>query len=693
MEETKQNEPVTEAVEKEIPVEDKQKNKKTKRPWWILLGLVVAALVVLGLFLAWWYLIPVAKIGNERIYRPQVSAESKNLSGFYQHNEDDDSLKNLTGKATSDLVENKIVEMEAARLGFDITDEEIEKRISEIALDYESVDDYYENYKNTYGWDRDYIKNNVRISLLKDKLESTLLNGRSVEFVFVRYDIYSSQPNLPEAKIAQIYEEIKSGKDLKTIGSELQAVPDWFDYRSGYDLIEDLKDSTAQDTFEGTEDWPEIKKLNTVGEYTQVVKSGGGYFAVYKLTKINNSAYDTWEDFIKDYKSKNGYKEGLVLSYLAEPLSVGEAYAICDHSDLKTSASGTCCILKDSAQSRHYSKLSGTVVDATNANLKISGVKVWLDRGSNPGHLCSTESESKWGPDTTGSDGKYTLPTDGQRKINCWFHWKLTATKNGYNDYTYPDYNFSPNGIAKTLNIKMTPFTPTLTIVKNGTGTGTVRVDEKNFAGNTLDCGSNCTRKYEYGQVITVKAVAGSGSVFAAMTGDTSSNPALTCNKSVSDPTCTVRMGKNRTITVTFNLTTNNTYYWCPAGATSCSSQVGSCPAGQACVTSASECNCPAATEASLSCTFKPASGVLPLVTQLKIVPKNAETPYTVQLSKNGLLLSSFDTDKDSNIISLKEIGSYVAKVKARNIAAEVKCESEVTVKNPSAGSGGEVAP
>lgn len=148
----------------------------------------------------------------------------------------------------------------------------------------------------------------------------------------------------------------------------------------------------------------------------------------------------------------------------------------------------------------------------------------------------------------------------------------------------------------------------------------------------------------------------------------------------------------------TVNVNALTTYYWCPVGKyaptacsfgqyasdTACSSANG----GVSCSTSSS-CTCPIPT---VSCTFKPKSGELPLVTSLDISSRGAIAPYAVRITKDGGFFSNFSTNKTSNTVSLKAVGQYKAYVKASN-TAEALCEPAVTVKSPNSSTGGEVAP
>ncbi len=84
-----------------------------------------------------------------------------------------------------------------------------------------------------------------------------------------------------------------------------------------------------------------------------------------------------------------------------------------------------------------------------------------------------------------------------------------------------------------------TPLTYTLTVTKTGTGSGTVT---SNPAG--INCGTDCSEQYPVGTNVTLTATASSGSVFAGWSGGGCSG---------TNPTCTVVMNSDITVTATFN--------------------------------------------------------------------------------------------------------------------------------------------
>jgi hypothetical protein len=81
-------------------------------------------------------------------------------------------------------------------------------------------------------------------------------------------------------------------------------------------------------------------------------------------------------------------------------------------------------------------------------------------------------------------------------------------------------------------------FTPTLTVVSSGTGTGLVT-----SVPSGISCGTTCSASFPAGTSVTLTAAPNSGFMFGSWSG---------CD-STSGPTCTVLLSTNRSVGVTFN--------------------------------------------------------------------------------------------------------------------------------------------
>jgi hypothetical protein len=81
--------------------------------------------------------------------------------------------------------------------------------------------------------------------------------------------------------------------------------------------------------------------------------------------------------------------------------------------------------------------------------------------------------------------------------------------------------------------------TQTLTVIKSGTGTGTVTSNL-----NGIDCGSTCSYQFISGSNVTLTSTPDDTSVFSGWSGDVTNN----------NPTITVTMDSDKSIIATFNV-------------------------------------------------------------------------------------------------------------------------------------------
>ncbi|MBI4685607.1 MAG: choice-of-anchor D domain-containing protein [Nitrospirae bacterium] len=125
-----------------------------------------------------------------------------------------------------------------------------------------------------------------------------------------------------------------------------------------------------------------------------------------------------------------------------------------------------------------------------------------------------------------------TLPANSLCAIDVKFSPSSTGTKSAMlnipsNDPGTPTLNMPLSGVGGTI----------LVVTKGGSGSGTVTSSP---AG--INCGNDCIEAYSAGTVVTLTAIADTGSTFASWSGDCSGTG-----------TCTVTMGSDKTVTATFN--------------------------------------------------------------------------------------------------------------------------------------------
>ena len=105
-------------------------------------------------------------------------------------------------------------------------------------------------------------------------------------------------------------------------------------------------------------------------------------------------------------------------------------------------------------------------------------------------------------------------------------------------------------GAAETVTAQFTLQNYTLTVARNGTGSGTVTSSD-----GTIHCGTACSAPYADGTSVTLTAVAASGSAFTGWTGGGCSGTASECSVSV---TAASTVTATFTVTPSYTLTVSN---------------------------------------------------------------------------------------------------------------------------------------
>ena len=465
----------------------------------VLSGLILLFLVSLAAAGLVWYLgtRPIAVVNGEKITWDMAKATQSQFTKFYTRSGDKTGLKNLDESAQI-LVEEKIVEAESAKRGITVSDQEIADQYNKNISESASETDYLNLVKAEYGWDKAQVEHRITIDLLRTKLEAVVLNNVTVDGYYFRYDIYGANTdavNTAKATLESVQKDILAGKSLKDATALYVSDPKWQAPASSSLHFSDLNSTTEKTTFEGRQDWQDISKLSKVDDVTSVIKSDGGYFAIYQLVSKTNGGYDTWDSYLSSFYSNNSVnlafnnvKNTIALGIdgaaarLGLPQKAFAASVTCDNSSLGLTSSGTCCYVKDITAANHYGKVSGTVYDSVTRS-KLVGTGVTLSETHNYSSLCGSAITALGGNtfDTSGS-GNHPSDSSGYyllKGINCWLHYSVTATKTGYdqafiddlkplnggtisqNIYMYPSYtltvNIDPPNAATPTNSSNTP--------------------------------------------------------------------------------------------------------------------------------------------------------------------------------------------------------------------------------------------
>ena len=175
----------------------------------------------------------------------------------------------------------------------------------------------------------------------------------------------------------------------------------------------------------------------------------------------------------------------------------------------------------------------------------------------------SNDSSSVGNGITSGTKISSTVDSTLYKYCKFWVYGKrLPEVLPSYTE-TVCNTSFYCRSDCETLGVSNTrPFEmhPTLTVTKNGTGSGTI-------TGTGINCGSDCSEMYTSGgsmivgePTVTLTATASTGSVLSGWS-CTKTNPngsTTNCNSNCSGTTCAVKMDRDVDITATFNTSCTN---------------------------------------------------------------------------------------------------------------------------------------
>jgi hypothetical protein len=434
------------------------------RRFYILLSLLIVVFT-LGFFLVWQDRVLV-KIGNQSITRSEY-LEALNLwRGFYEATENNDILSDFDNTVLDILIEEKIIEYEAQRRNVDVTASMIEDRYQKLIEEYGSEQNLAYNAKNSYGWEIDDIKNTIRITILKEKLQPLILNHRIGRSISIQRG--SGAPE--NAFLTKKFDE-DSVDWINDIYSLVQV--------QGFDEIFDIFLSTQEKfekvVIEGYEEWDSYENLalasniawsrNEIGvpdidleEFFAahgnepfLVMDSEAWRAIYVVDEIFSGDYDSWDSFLTEYKKAN-LNTNLYLwitgkmEVLFSRFHVSEVYADC-----------SLC---------RGGSVNGRITDSITGQ-GLSGVSVNISTTYPGGSTCSYNEETNcWcGPKSksTSTDGNGNYLFDRFDGLNCFANcgwgdgvaWQLSASRSGYNSNSR---TFNPsNGGSVNISLAMAP--------------------------------------------------------------------------------------------------------------------------------------------------------------------------------------------------------------------------------------------
>jgi hypothetical protein len=518
----------------------------------LFISAVALLSLIVGAFLVWYFLLPVAKVNGETITRSDFRKEEENFEKMASYMEDESYSKDSTIRDA--LIERKIMDLAAKENSVTVSDEDIAEEIERVSESYNGGEKAIKGaYNNAYGLDESEFKQAIYYKLLKQKLTNSLLKQKSGKLIYVRFNTNNAVEELLNIKTEDLEtnalktiedwkKQLDGGKEFAKLYSEIQA-QNKYPALYGDEFVFDGEKSPVS----GEDDT--IAKTD-IGKYSEVAKTPT-YYAIYFVESGTNGKYNTWDDFIKSYSERFvkysfiDYKQTALIKSKVNLVKVSLDKIFGTKSATASCASCSGCtgaVIKGTVKDTLGNNLSGATVNGT----------------SNSSDYCNGSSSSgitawcgyRTGSDTTSSTGYYSMGGgDGYScRFNCAGGSVSVKADKGTKYYAVTKTVTVTNGSTKDVDFSLDPINYTITVKVVGTGTGSVTGSGINCQKGESATSADCTASINYdpaGDDITLTATPSSSSYFASWSGGGCSGDASTCKADVNS---------NVTVTATMNI-------------------------------------------------------------------------------------------------------------------------------------------
>jgi hypothetical protein len=570
----------------------------------------------------------VARVGSKMVSRQTYEADKERCIAAADFSKDKVAKEQCSKEALDSKILLLSLEQEAIDRKLVLDEESLEKSYSDFVSEYGSEQNMLSAMSQIKS-DAVSVKESFRLKALKELVGPYLIAEKDVQAVFARWDWYKDTLGVVDTegaaraltlqKVKESYVPLfakvpfpKTEEIDATVLKFQKDNPIWErEWRSRTFEMVGLNPVTSKETFTGDTEWAAISSLQE-GEVSEPVVSDGGYVAIYRVTKSNNGAFTSWDDYLASVKKKTniqdiGYNINNFKSQISHSVSHNLALFVRNFPIV-----GTALAADLDCSSNHFSSLKVVDTEIYGTSTTLTGIRVDWD-SSAPTYYkspdgecpaCKNPVESCSGNFTTGTNGwSIGDKKDAQQKwLSCWSRYNITLSKSGYYSMRYlrrsTDVNGSTtyldkkndsysslqeydgdnwvNGSADFRNgnlnnngyisLRLRPnYTATLTLA--GNGTGSVSASPANELGCTkANAAANATCSNSFQEKATpyertLTATPGTGSVLTGWTGCTS------LSGSLPNQTCTIKMNADRSVTATFTI---GSYLVRPSADTGC---------------------------------------------------------------------------------------------------------------------------
>lgn len=413
-----------------------------------------------------------ARVGDEVITKKEYNDFKAKYDSFYGYSAKSAKAASKDSKQSSQkmnaidwMIEEKALQIEAKQAGVTVSSDEINTEFKKRVEPYGSEQALAGKMKQAYGWSTDDMKRSIAKELLRDKLQSKLLRARYVDGVYIRYDQdgggvtpdkLSANKTAAKTTLAPALELLNKGADSKQIDAEMlrviKANPQWRQGVVGTNGAKmGLNEANVKSIFESTDDWNAIKKLNSIGENTGIFESGGGYYAIYRLVKIDKGSYNNWDEFVASWKQRSKvyvYAKSY-LNRLAVAL-IDQAHAegmICKNekpvSIIDKILSSFVAQAYNCSSGVHWGSIRGTIVDGV-TNMRIDGATIEF-HATDRSHYCDGNIDALDFATNSDGLGNFQVGPGGDR-VSCFTYWNIKMSRPGYYENNWYNTSIHQNG-------------------------------------------------------------------------------------------------------------------------------------------------------------------------------------------------------------------------------------------------------
>lgn len=411
---------------------------------------------------------PVAKLYNEYITEKQFkdSVDDRKLLSQKLHGGEQDQY--AEAQVYDDLLLERALEAEAKKRSITISDGDIDAEILKAKVSLAQLNQDAD--KN--GVSRDVMRRGWRLAALKTKLATYLLDTRDVRQYFVRWD-YAPPPygtdivkeakpfdefqNRARERLRQLVDApLRAGKSQDEILDSVDINIDKYDAQvkplnliaRSIDGMNRKADAQFQD---GKNDWAAIEALNKDGQYSDIIRSDGGYYAIYYLKHRNSGQFISWNDFLNSVKKNT--KKFTAASYTTHYAAVQTDNSSCRQDQISVLDKILTWAGIGQAKacgSGHLNRFNGTVTDSGGYSVNNLSIKI-IPRNPASVEYCSGATGATY---HTNASGYWdTNLENGAVRYSCFMQWAMVVSNSCGNSQWFPLINPGTNNGTVTNNV------------------------------------------------------------------------------------------------------------------------------------------------------------------------------------------------------------------------------------------------